>query len=90
MRTQKIDMIGVRVGRLKVIKDSGKRYGKNREVLWKCLCDCGNMCEVRGGHLRSGYTQSCGCLQKENREKYNNLRHTYKTMSLRKIGVLKD
>ena len=48
----------------------------------------GNICEVRGGHLRSGYTQSCGCLQKENREKYNNLRHTYKTQSLRKSGLL--
>lgn len=88
MRTQKIDMTGQRIGKLKVIKDSGKRYGKNREVLWKCLCDCGNICEVRGGHLRSGYTQSCGCLQEQTRKKYNNLRHNYKVMSLKKAGVL--
>lgn len=48
----------------------------------------GNICEVRGGHLRSGYSQSCGCLQKETREKYNNLRHIHKTNSLTKSGVL--
>lgn len=84
----KKDMTGHRTGRLKVIKDSGKRY--NREVLWICLCDCGNICEVRGGHLRSGFTKSCGCLQKENREKYNKLRHIHKTMSLKKSGLLEN
>lgn len=89
MRSIKKDMTGQRIGRLFVLKDSGKRYPKTREVLWLCKCDCGNLCEVRGGHLRSGYAQSCGCLQKETREKYNNLRHKYKTMSLRKSGVLK-
>lgn len=88
MRTQKIDMTGYKIGRLKVLKDSGNRYGKNREVLWQCVCDCGEICEVRGGHLRSGYTQSCGCLQKETREKYNNLRHINKVQSLRKAKFL--
>lgn len=83
-----INMTGYKVGRLKVLKDSGKRYGKNREILWTCICDCGNICEVRGGHLRSGFSQSCGCLQKENREKYNNLRHIHKTYSLKKKGIL--
>lgn len=87
MRSEKKDMTGLKIGRLLVLKDSGERY--NREVLWRCVCDCGNICNVRGGHLRSGFTQSCGCLQAENREKYNNLRHTYKTKSLRKSGLLK-
>lgn len=88
MSTQKIDMTGYKIGRLKVIKDSGNRYGKNREVLWECVCDCGKICEVRGGHLRNGYIQSCGCLQKETREKYNNLRHINKVKSLRKAKLL--
>lgn len=88
MRSEKKDMTGARIGRLLVLKDSGERYGRNREVLWRCICDCGNICNVRGGHLRSGFTQSCGCLQKENREKYNKLRHAYKTKSLRKSGLL--
>lgn len=85
-----IDMTGYKIGRLKVIKDSGERYGKNREIIWECLCDCGNVCEVRGGHLRSGYSQSCGCLQKETREKYNSLRHKYKVQSLKKSNILEE
>lgn len=88
MKSEKKDMTGLRIGRLLVLKDSGERYSKNREVLWRCVCDCGNICNVRGGHLRSGYAQSCGCLQKETREKYNNLRHIYKTQSLKKSELL--
>lgn len=58
-----IDLTGRRFGRLIVIKvaDSNK-YGKYK---WLCKCNCGNEKVVRGGDLRSGDTQSCGCLQKE-------------------------
>lgn len=59
-----IDLLGQRFGRLTVIKDSGKRYRK-KEVIWLCQCDCGNLTEVRGYYLRSGHTQSCGCLHRE-------------------------
>lgn len=48
MRSEKKDMTGLRIGMLLVLKDSGERYSKNREVLWKCICDCGNICNVRG------------------------------------------
>lgn len=82
------DMTGLRFGRLLVLEDSGERY--NREIMWKCICDCGNIHIVRGGHLRRGNIQSCGCLQKETAEKYNNLRRKYKTKSLKKIGILKE
>lgn len=34
---------------------------KKGGVHWLCLCDCGNLAEVRGDKLRSGYTKSCGC-----------------------------
>lgn len=30
-----------------------------------CKCDCGNLCEINGGRLRSGNTKSCGCLRRE-------------------------
>ena len=30
--------------------------------MYKCLCDCGNEIIVRDSNLRSGNTQSCGCL----------------------------
>lgn len=31
---------------------------------WKCRCDCGETITARGGNLKSGHVQSCGCLQK--------------------------
>ena len=33
--------------------------------MWLCKCDCGNIVSIRGYSLRSGNTQSCGCIQKE-------------------------
>lgn len=57
-----IDITGQRFGKLQVIK----YYGKSKKgALWLCKCDCGNETIVNGGSLRSGHTQSCGCLQKE-------------------------
>lgn len=79
-------LTGLRFGRLLVLEDTGERY--NREILWKCICDCGNIHIARGSHLRRGDIQSCGCLQKETAEKYNELRHKYKTKSLKKSKII--
>lgn len=32
---------------------------------YACRCDCGNVVYVRATSLRSGSTQSCGCLRRE-------------------------
>ena len=58
-----IDITNQRFGRLVAIEPLPER--KNRQVVWKCQCDCGNITNVVSGALRSGHTQSCGCLQKE-------------------------
>lgn len=58
------NLTGKKFGNLTVVKDSGKR-DKNRDVLWKCLCDCGKTCNIRGWSLKSGNTKSCGCLKKD-------------------------
>ena len=58
------DLLGKTFDRLTVIEKTTKR-AKNRQVVWKCKCECGNVCEVRGDSLTRGLTQSCGCLQKE-------------------------
>lgn len=57
------DLTGQKFNRLLVLEDSGQR--KNRQVVWKCLCDCGNITYVVGQALRDNHTKSCGCLQKE-------------------------
>lgn len=53
---------GQKFGRLVVLKRVGTRSG---QALWLCRCDCGGVKETVGYCLRSGQTQSCGCLQKE-------------------------
>lgn len=55
--------------------ETGKKYGRwtvlergknaGSAATWLCKCDCGNQAVVRGAHLRSGNTRSCGCLHRE-------------------------
>lgn len=52
-----------RFGRLVVTELLKKNNSK--PVVWICICDCGNRCEINSSNLLSGHTQSCGCLQKE-------------------------
>jgi len=61
-----IDLIGQQFGRLTVIKRV--KQDKWRDSIWLCECNCGNKKEVTGVHLKSGRTQSCGCLQTEVRK----------------------
>lgn len=57
-----IDIKGMKFGRLTVID---RCQNKDNGVYWNCICDCGNEIVVNSYSLRHGYTQSCGCLQKE-------------------------
>lgn len=56
----KIEMVGLKFGRLTVIRES---HNTNGRYYWECVCDCGNKLSVIGSHLRNGNTRSCGCLQ---------------------------
>lgn len=56
------DLSGQRFGRLVVVRDSGRRT-KHRNVIFECLCDCGNATLVSGGSLTSGKVKSCGCYR---------------------------
>ena len=66
---KKIDLTGQTINRLIVIREYGR--DKQGKVLWLCRClgkngdDCGNEVVVTVDHLRSGHTQSCGCLKRE-------------------------
>lgn len=63
MSRQIIDLMGKRFGRLVVIGDAGMTV-KNT-ALWLCECRCGNVVVIHSYLLRSGRTQSCGCLNKD-------------------------
>ena len=54
-----IDLSGYTFGRLTVTSFSDLRKGG---AYWACRCVCGESIVARGGHLRSGGIQSCGCL----------------------------
>lgn len=58
-----IDLTGQRFGRLLVIRCVGR--DPEGRAMWLCKCDCGNETVVHSRHLRTGATQSCGCLIKE-------------------------
>ncbi|MBQ5655948.1 MAG: hypothetical protein IIV14_00755 [Bacteroidaceae bacterium] len=59
----RIDLTGQRFGRLVVIEYAGSN--NHKRAAWRCLCDCGNQKIVDSGNLRSGNSQSCGCLHNE-------------------------
>lgn len=75
---KKIDLIGRKFGKLKVIEEVSKR--KKGQIVWKCLCDCGNIHKVDGYSLRSNHTKSCGCIKIKRLTKHNMCKTTeYKT-----------
>lgn len=63
-----IDLTGEKFGRLTVkgradeyISPKGQKY-----IRWYCDCDCGKKnIIIKGNHLKSGNTKSCGCLDSE-------------------------
>ena len=61
--SKKIDLRGQKFGKLTVLREIGR--DKHNKVLWLCRCECGNEVIVRGDHLRSGNTTSCGCYHRE-------------------------
>lgn len=62
-----IDLTGERFDRLLVL-ERGQDYiqpNGNKQTVWICQCDCGNIKSILAGHIRSGATTSCGCYAKE-------------------------
>ena len=53
-------LVGRRFGKLEVLERvENNRYG----VQYKCKCDCGGIAVVSANNLRSGNTNSCGCIK---------------------------
>jgi len=61
-------------GKLKVIDLAYiQKYDSGSNAYWNCKCECGNHIVVAGNHLRSGHTQSCGCIKSQGELIINNL-----------------
>jgi hypothetical protein len=76
--SRKIDLTGKVFGRLTVTKYIESRWlaGKFRRY-HECLCNCGKITEVTTDQLRSGSTQSCGCLRKDISTKHGDADNSY-------------
>ena len=62
---KKLELLGSVFNRLTVIAEGRhvKRTSRRgTRVLWRCRCSCGRECEIEGFNLKSGHSQSCGCL----------------------------
>lgn len=57
------DLTGMSFGRLIAIAPTDQRVDRN--VVWECLCKCGNQVFVSARNLTRGDTKSCGCISKE-------------------------
>lgn len=62
-RCRGIWLVGQRFGRLVVLDDLG--IDENGERKLRCKCDCGNEVIKSQTALRTGNTQSCGCLHSD-------------------------
>ena len=61
---------GIKFGRLSVVSEAEPNITPSGQThrYANCVCECGTKKRVKLSHLKSGLTQSCGCL---NREKVN-------------------
>ncbi len=59
--TKRLNLIAQKFGELTVESFAG--INKNRRTLWLCKCSCDNLIVVLGNSLKSGNTQSCGCIK---------------------------
>lgn len=53
----KINLLNQKIGKLLVIEETNKR--KNKSIIWKCKCDCGNIEEFSTKELRSDGLIQC-------------------------------
>ena len=66
------NLAGQKVGKLTVLELSSRKTS-NRCRTWKCICECGNICEVASENLNLNSkrpTLSCGCLKAEKVREY--------------------
>ena len=66
------DISGQQFGRLTAIEWTGEKDNR-RNLIWRCICACGNEKLTSGFLLRTGQTSSCGCLHIEVASKLNKL-----------------
>ncbi len=84
---QRILKQGEKIGRLTILSESFAIKGRSYRI---CRCDCGNERRVLECHLKSGHSQSCGCITKERMKERANDLHGRRFGRLRVIEALPE
>lgn len=53
-----VNLLGQRVGKLKIVECIGS--GSRKKKIWRCVCDCGNITLQETSNLTSGRVIGCG------------------------------
>ena len=59
------DLTNKQFGMLKAIKPTIQR-NSNNDIMWECVCECGEKCLVSSHKLVTNHTKSCGCMISKN------------------------
>lgn len=81
------DIIGMKFGRLTVIKLDHVKKLKRNFYYYLCKCDCGNDCIVLKSSLLNGLTRSCGCYNTEVRAEQCRKRAKHNLTNTRLHGI---
>ncbi len=65
-----LDLTGQRSGKLTAIEPTEER--RHGSVVWKCKCECGQICFVCAQSFQAKAIKSCGCLRHKTRDKIGN------------------
>lgn len=83
------DLTNKTFGLLQVIKKGKKDYYGHQFYI--CKCECGNIIEVNGDHLRRGFTKSCGCLRGVHEgQKFNLVGKTFGLWTVLSLKTVKN
>lgn len=66
-----LDLTNQKFGKLTVLEPTTQRAGSF--IIWKCKCDCENICYINSSNLKRKLTQSCGCLKSQGELKINTI-----------------
>jgi len=64
------DLVGQKFGHLTVLALDLEKMNNTsyKKAFWKCQCDCGMLTSCSTSDLKSGHTQSCGCIKSKGEE----------------------
>lgn len=68
-----LNLTNQKFGKLTALKCLNIPTPGGTALLWECICDCGNHCNISSSRLVSGITSSCGCLSSKGQAKIQSI-----------------